>query len=163
MDIRSGLFLEWPLMKRRKTRPTALVAEVASISEGRNLRLTPIRRRILDLMARLDRAVGAYELLAELRRDDPAFKVVTVYRALDFLRAQGFVHRIESLNAFVVCWHPEERHQAQLLVCESCGDVREVDVPDVAALLGKKARAAGFTRIHQTIEAHGLCRLCGAG
>lgn len=150
-------------MKKRKTQPNTLVAEVVTISEGRKLRLTPIRRRILDLMARLDRAVGAYELLAELRKTDPDFKVVTVYRTLDFLRAHGFVHRVESLNAFVVCWHPEEKHQAQLLICESCGDVREVDVPDIADLLGRKARAAGFTRIHQTVEAHGLCRLCGAG
>lgn len=149
-------------MKRRKTQPTALVAEVATISEDRKLRLTPIRRQILNLMARLNRAVGAYELLAEMRKTDPGFKIVTVYRALEFLCQHGFVHRIESLNAFVVCWHPEEKHQAQLLICESCGDVREVDVPDIADLLGRKARAAGFTRVHQTIEAHGLCKSCGA-
>ena len=149
-------------MRRRRTQLTDLAAEVVTISEGRKLRLTPIRRRIFNLMARLDRAVGAYELLAELRRTDPDFKIVTVYRSLEFLRKHGFVHRIESLNAFVVCWHPEEKHQAQLLICKSCGDVREMDVPDIADLLGKKARAAGFTRVHQTIEAHGLCRACGA-
>ena len=150
------------MTKKRKTQPTLLVAEVATISQDRKLRLTPIRRRMLDLMARLDRAVGAYELLAELRKSDPGFKIITVYRALEFLRRHGFVHRIESLNAFVVCWKPEHKHEAQLLICDGCGDVHEMDVPDISDMLGRKARAAGFTRVHQTIEAHGFCRSCGA-
>lgn len=150
-------------MKKTRNRSGALIDEVAGISQDRKLRLTPIRREILRLMARKNKAVGAYELLAELQKSDPDSKIITVYRALEFLREHGFIHRIESLNAFVVCWHPERKHQAQLIICENCGEVKEVEVPDIADQLDKTAKAAGFTRLSQTIEAHGLCRDCGAG
>lgn len=140
----------------------ALINEVASISQDRKLRLTPIRREILRLMAKKDRAVGAYELLADLQKSDPQSKIITVYRALEFLREHGFIHRIESLNAFVVCWHPEHRHDAQLIICDHCGDVEEVEVPGIAEQINKKAKAAGFTKLSQTIEVHGLCRDCSS-
>lgn len=149
-----------PGMKKSKPDVAALMTEAAAISHQRKLRLTPIRKNLLQLMARLNRAVGAYELLAELQKSDPEFRIVMVYRTLDFLRKHGFIHRIESLNAFIVCWHPEDNHQAQLLICDSCKEVREVEVPGIAELLGKKARAAGFTGIQQTVEAHGICSAC---
>ncbi len=86
----------------------------------------------------------------------------TIYRTLDFLLEQGFIHRIESLNAFIGCDHPKRRHEYQLLICESCGVVRELHLPELSGELYASAEAAGFRPSRQTMEVSGLCRDCQA-
>ena len=71
---------------------------------ARAQRLTPMRRQVLEALLASHKPLGAYEIierLADKRRPAP----ITVYRALDFLRDNGLVHRIESRNAFVACVH----------------------------------------------------------
>src|SRR5262245_4876474 len=84
-------------------------------------RLTPLRRRVLELVWASHRPAGAYALLDRLREDGRGAAPPTVYRALDFLLERGLIHRIESLNAFVGCAHPGENHLVQFLICRSCG------------------------------------------
>ena len=84
----------------------------------------------------------------------------TVYRALEFLVEHGFVHKIESLNAFVGCDRPDGDHVGQFLICGSCQQVGELDDPDIAKLIVKKAKTIGFVVSHQTIEVRGLCCNC---
>src|SRR5256885_4073285 len=50
-----------------------------------------------------------------------------VYRALDKLAEQGVVHRLESLNAYVCCSHPDEGSHdfSAFAICDSCGQVDE--------------------------------------
>lgn len=123
-------------------------------------RLTGRRRRVLELVWRSHRAVKAYDLLAQMANEDPGVKPPTVYRALDFLIAQGLVHRIESLNAFVGCVRPGQVHHEQFLICDDCGTVQEVEVPEVGRSLTKAASGAGFQAAHQTVEVHGRCDSC---
>ena len=85
----------------------------------------------------------------------------TVYRALDFLREQGLVHKIERLNAFIPCAEADHRHHAaQFLICRTCGRVVEMQDPDVASVLARAAKDAGFSISNATIEAEGLCSTC---
>ena len=39
------------------------------------------------------------------------------YRALDFLVENGFVHKIERLNAFVACALPGTVHSPAFMIC----------------------------------------------
>ena len=86
-------------------------------------RLTTIRRRVLSLILQNHEPVKAYDLLAQLREDNPRAAPPTVYRALDFLQEEGFVHRIATLNAFVACGEPGDVHGGQFLICSDCGAV----------------------------------------
>ncbi len=54
-------------------------------------------------MSLQDGAISAYDLLDLLREAEPQAKPPTVYRALDFLLEQGFVHKVESTNSYVLC------------------------------------------------------------
>jgi len=126
----------------------------------RGARLTGRRRRVLELVWRSHRAAKAYDLLEEMARDEPGVKPPTVYRALDFLIAQGLVHRIESLNAFVGCTCPGKAHREQFLICDDCGKVQEVEIPEVGRSLAKAATGAGFQAAHQMVEVHGRCDSC---
>ena len=126
----------------------------------RGLRLTPIRRRVLELVWKSHEPVKAYELLEILRREKKGAAPPTVYRALDFLKEEGFVHRIESLNAYVGCGEPGHNNTAQFLICHKCGVVAELDDAEIEGLITHKAGSLGFRIKHQTIEVQGLCTDC---
>lgn len=131
------------------------------LCQERGERLTPTRRRVLELILARGEPVGAYALLDALRSADGRNAAPpTVYRALDFLLAQGLIHRIESLNAFVACPHACTTHQAQYLICRNCGGATEIaDTGIVAAILAAAARAE-FHVERQGIEITGICRAC---
>lgn len=130
------------------------------LCEERGVRFTPQRRRVLELIWSNHESVKAYDLLEALKASDPAAKPATVYRALDFLLEQGFIHRVESLNAFIGCPEPEQRHDLLLLICECCHTVEELPVPAVMAAVDQAIQSAGFTAKRQAFEVHGLCAEC---
>ena len=132
----------------------------AAVCRERQLRLTPLRRRVLELVWQRHMPVGAYELLDALRSDGRRADPPTVYRALDFLLENGFVHRIESLNAYVGCGEPGQAHNGQFLMCGTCGRVAELEDPAISALIRQKADDLGFRISRQTVEVTGLCGEC---
>ena len=143
------------------------VAAVELACQERGLRLTPIRSRVLSLIADAGKPVKAYELLELVREGKAEGRGVgadappTVYRALDFLMANGFVHKLESVNAFVACHHPNAaQHSAPFLICDGCHKAVELEDEHVVATLDAQARALGFSPQTQTLEVHGLCAEC---
>ncbi|ADZ71127.1 Fur family transcriptional regulator [Polymorphum gilvum] len=105
----------------------------------------------------------AYTILDRLR-DDGFRAPLQVYRALDKLVEFGLVHRLESLNAFVACRHPdcEEHETIAFAICEKCGGVIEFADDRITANLKAWAKQEGFALAKTTIELRGLCRACQA-
>jgi Fur family zinc uptake transcriptional regulator len=68
----------------------------------------PDPRTRAGLIADAGKPIKAYDLLDKVREGEGAGAAAppTVYRALDFLLANGFIHKLESVNAFVACHHP---------------------------------------------------------
>lgn len=126
----------------------------------RGVRFTPLRRRVLELIWSSHESAKAYDLLDALKVSDPAAKPATVYRALDFLLEQGLIHRVESLNAFIGCTVPEQRHELLLLICDRCHNVEERPALDVMAAAARESAAAGFVARRQLFEVHGICADC---
>ena len=133
-------------------------AEISCLAQG--ARLTPIRRRVLELVWASHEPVGAYGLLDRLGAEGIKAVPPTVYRALEFLLEHGLVHRLERLNAYVGCSHSHGPHAAQFLICAGCGRVAELDDPAIGDALQKGAAARGFTVRRQTVEVEGLCPDC---
>ncbi|MEO8243684.1 MAG: transcriptional repressor [bacterium] len=123
-------------------------------------RLTPVRRRTLEILLESPRALGAYEVLERLVTDGYANQPPVAYRALDFLVDQGLVHRIRRLNAFAACLHVGEAHAPVFLICRECHMVAEAPAAGVASALQDAARSLHFTVERSTIEALGLCPAC---
>ena len=138
----------------------AALAKAETSCSQRGLRLTAIRRRVLELVWRNHGPVKAYDLLAVLKAEKKGAAPPTVYRALEFLQEEGFVHRIESLNAYVGCGEPGHQSTSQFLICHLCGVVAELDDDEIGKLIVRKASKLGFTSKHQTIEIQGLCNDC---
>jgi Fur family zinc uptake transcriptional regulator len=138
-----------------------IVREVEHECDARSLRLTPLRREVLELVAKARRPVKAYDLLESLRDRHAGAAPPTVYRALDFLLENGFIHKLESINAFVFCQHPAEAHQVPFLICDVCESATEVcDEGAIAHLIERQAHDFGFRAKAQTLEVHGVCRRC---
>jgi Fur family zinc uptake transcriptional regulator len=126
----------------------------------RGLRLTPARACVLEALLESHRALTAYELLDRLREAGLGSQPPVAYRALDFLVANGFAHRIERLSAFVACSHAGADHAAAFLICRNCRGVAEAILPQVEAGLADSAAREGFAVERTVIEGEGLCAGC---
>lgn len=137
---------------------TLLSAEAICMDKG--VRLTTIRRRVLELICSSHKAIGAYELLDLFREEDSKAKPITIYRALDFLMEVGLVHKIESLNAFIGCLQAETKHQSVILICDNCKNAFEIDATSIYQTIFLMSKRIQFTPASLTIELHGLCFSC---
>jgi len=121
------------------------------------LRLTPPRQMVLDILCHSDRPMGAYDVLAKLAEKIDNPKPPTAYRAIDFWCDHGFVHRIESLNAYVTCCDDHKHHDTHFLVCQDCHAVTEIHE---SASSRPKKLPDGFVAKKTVTETHGLCGEC---
>lgn len=131
-----------------------------TLCRRRGVRLTEQRRRVLAVVCASDRPLGAYEILAAIRQASPRAAPPTVYRALDFLQAQGLVHKLETLHAYVGCTRPEHEHAGQFLICTACGDVTELADEGIRRSLRQAAAASGFRPQRRVVELTGTCAHC---
>ncbi|MDA7425436.1 helix-turn-helix domain-containing protein [Thalassococcus lentus] len=138
---------------------TALTVAEAECRE-KGLQLTPVRKRVLELLLSRHKAMGAYDVLETLREEGLGSQPPVAYRALDFLVTHGFAHRIERLNAFIACAHPGERHAPSFLICRGCSAVAEAPGRPAARALRGAAEDMGFVLERVMIEAEGLCPEC---
>ena len=131
------------------------------ICADKAVRLTSLRKRVLELVWQSHAPVKAYDILEELRGDKYSSAPPTVYRALEFLQENGLVHKIESLNAYYGCSAEEAQHSPQFLICEDCGDVAEVSQQQsLEEKISELAKQAGFKIKDQVIEIKGVCANC---
>ncbi len=105
-------------------------------------------------------ALGAYDILEKLREEGLGSQPPVAYRALDFLTANGFAHKIERLNAFVACAHPGRDHAPAFMICRSCDAVAETPAAQDDDSVATAAVAAGFLIERTVVEAEGLCPAC---
>ncbi|MBK5933559.1 Fur family zinc uptake transcriptional regulator [Rhodovulum imhoffii] len=137
----------------------AAIAQAEILMAARNQRLTPVRKRTLEILLQAHKALGAYEVLDKLVDDGFRRQPPVAYRALDFLVAQGLAHRIRRLNAFAACMYPGRVHVPAFLICEGCQALAELPGQAVAEALDTAA-PVGFKIDRLSIEAAGLCLAC---
>ncbi len=138
------------------------LARAEAIATDRGLRLTPVRRRVLEILLEEHRALGAYDVLDRLAADGFGNQPPVAYRALDFLVENGLAHRIRRLNAFTACTHPGEVHSPAFFICTGCETVAEAPGGAIRAAMEEAADALGFVVERTSIEAVGTCPACRA-
>lgn len=137
-----------------------LLARAEALAEAQGIRLTPVRRRTLEILLEAHRAMGAYDVLERLAAEGFGKQPPVAYRALEFLVENGLAHRVRRLNAFTACMTPGEAHAPVFLICEGCGTIAETPGETVRAALETEASAADFIVHRSSIEAVGLCPAC---
>lgn len=130
--------------------------------------LTKNQVHVLEKLERASGPLSAYTLLDQLR--DQGFRApLQVYRALDTLVKGGFVHRLESLNAFVACadqhdhgGHAHEAGMTAFAICDKCSQVTELSDTEIGERLEEWVGASGFVAKRAVIEFRGTCAKCAA-
>ena len=141
---------------------TALIKNLESYCSEHGLRYTPPRYQVLQVIAGSTKPVGAYDIIEDMDKITDKPKPTTVYRAIDFLQQHGFIHKIESMNAFVVCHAGHSHDGSQFIVCDDCGKVEEVHLCHLPSDLERKVNETGFTMMYWNTEIHGRCDACRA-
>lgn len=147
--------------RREQQAAAEQIALAMNLCRRRGVRLTPLRRQILELLWESARPRGAYELIEvlELINARPVAPP-TVYRALEFLITQGFACKIESRNAFVPCAHPERCHERIFLICGDCMVWVELEDQRFEQQLADEATHLGFRTTRRVVEVLGTCANC---
>jgi Fur family zinc uptake transcriptional regulator len=118
-------------------------------------------QRVLAALTKSGKPMSAYDIL-DIARSDTMKAPVQVYRALQKLGRLGRVHRVEALNAFVVCAdHHDDLHKPGFVICRDCGTVREFEDTRVASV-AKKAAGEEFSIETISLEIYGRCAPCEA-
>lgn len=126
-------------------------------------RLTKNQLRVLEKLEASSGPLSAYMLLDQLR--DQGFRApLQVYRALEGLMNAGFVHRLESMNAFVACSEPHDHSHRMIAfaICDKCGQVSEFSDEVIGEQLDAWVGSTGFAAKRAVIEFRGTCAKCAA-
>ena len=133
----------------------------------RGLRLTRVRRLVLEFLLDAKMPVKAYDILDALRHDAPkALTPASIYRALDYLLHEGLVHKVGTLNAYVACAQTcaetcNQRHSPVfMLVCPGCRKSREIHDPGLYQTIFSTMQQQGFQLQGDTVELTGICPGC---
>lgn len=136
-----------------------MLGRIAVRLKEKGERFTTPRRNVMGALLEHGKVAKAYDIIEMIEQD---VKPMTVYRALDFLSAQGLVHRIESMNAYAVCVEDHCEHKdSQYLICDTCEKIEELHNHKIDHLIADAVEQHGFTVHTKSIEIHGMCKDCG--
>ncbi|MBB3399338.1 MULTISPECIES: Fur family transcriptional regulator [unclassified Rhizobium] len=126
-------------------------------------KLTRNQGLVLSVLEGAGQPLSAYGILDRLRGEGLKAPL-QVYRALDKLVEVGRVHRLESMNAFVVCCHSNHGHIHSRFtafeICDACGKASEFHDEAMEDALMQHARNGRFKIRTTAIEVRGICREC---
>lgn len=124
-------------------------------------KLTRNQMLVFSVLEKEKTPLSAYTILDRLRGEGLRAPL-QVYRALKQLIAEKRVHRLESVNAFMACAHPEQHGQGTtvFIICEKCNKVSEFVSPSIAEDILILTQKIGFLPHTGTIEIRGLCSNC---
>ncbi len=123
--------------------------------------LTRNQTLVLGALNNSKAPLSAYAILDALRGEGLRAPL-QVYRALEKLVELGFVHRLESLNAFVACQHVgcDGVDSVAFAICGTCGKVDEVQDATLSQELKTVSEKTGFALAHSVVELRGTCGKC---
>lgn len=128
-------------------------------------RLTRNERLVLSVLSASKGAMKAYELLSSLK-DHGVKAPMTVYRALDRLEEKGLIHKLDAVNAFVVCNHDTPHPVQTFSICSVCNKVEELEETGPRHLDWRTVQGLADPRRFSTdsvrVELRGICADCAA-
>ena len=88
--------------------------------------LTPSRTLVIKTLSKHKKPISAYELRDEINnKGNVNINISQIYRVLEFWIDLGLIHKISSINKFLLCITPEEKHTHMLNFCTVCEKVFE--------------------------------------
>lgn len=139
-------------------RPSGLECRLAVL--GADVRLTPHRREVFQVLAESTDHPTAYDILARVKDRSPGISLATVYNCLEHLTSSGLIKQVHVERA-------QSRYCANLhehvhFHCERCGQISDAH-PTAAfdpSIFWQLPAGAKINRTDLAIR--GLCPACAA-
>lgn len=134
------------------------------MTNGLEIKLTPLRKDVLNILKNSSGPMGAYEILDKLKAIRSGAEPPTVYRVLNYLVEKHLIHRIESQNAYVSCSHfidSPALHHAILFSCKKCGSSREFQNEEIFKVITRFSAENQLRIENSFFEMTGMCGECG--
>lgn len=125
-----------------------------------NLRMTPERRTVLDVILSREGHFDAEELLQFLRRRQKPVSRATLYRTLDHLRGAGLVKMHRFGRGHALFEHVYGRKHHDHLVCDRCGRVIEFVNEEIERLQELVCDQHDFRSTNHVMQIFGVCSEC---
>ncbi len=137
-----------------------LINKAREYCETKKHRFTLPRERVLSILKQAKIPMGAYQILEALSSSHEKVNPPTIYRAIEFWLKHGFIHRIESMNAFIVCCEHLQHDNFCIFICDGCQQVIELDMCHLPAPMTNDIVKKQLKITHASTEVHGKCRQC---
>jgi len=139
--------------------------KIESLCQKANISLTKKRREILTILSDENQPLSAYDIVQQFNdRFQQSIPAMSVYRILDVFITAGLVHKLDSINSYMICDHLNCDHEhlnAQFLICDVCHSVEELTINDQThELITSCINKVGFKMNSLQFELHGICRAC---
>lgn len=121
-------------------------------------KITGPRLLILEIFEKAKRPLFTDELADKITGK---MDLSTLYRILAFLEKEGYIHKLH-FSTDKACYELANQDHHHHIVCESCGEIEDIDSEGLESALRK---AAGGSKKFRTISRHsleffGFCRSC---
>ena len=132
------------------------------ICKNNDLRFTNLRKKVFSIILNDHKPFKAYDILSILQKDDPAAKPITIYRCLDFLLDNNFIHKLHLSNSYIACSDPEKLKKCSFLICDKCNDVIEYCNQDFSMIIDGISNKNNFKINNFSLEIRGICDSCNS-
>jgi Fe2+ or Zn2+ uptake regulation protein len=149
------------VMKKLRRKPISLKTIIRQL-QGRGVRMTRVRKEVLEMVMAAGRPVGAFQVLEQLHRHNVLVNKTTVYRELAFLVGEGVLRQVHTKQKAVL-YEPADRPHHHHLICTTCGSMEGVRLPEMEQRLRKleeSVQLTGFAVKEHALEFYGTCGNC---
>lgn len=133
-----------------------------SVLKRLNLKVTPRRIAVLDVLAGEGTFLGAEQVWTKVRERAKRVGLPTVYRILEELAERGFLARVFQDNRRLYYYCRNEHHHHHF-VCVSCRKVEDIDLCVMDGLEREVSERIKGTVFSHILQIEGLCRVCTEG
>ena len=125
----------------------------------KNQTLTKNHRIVLNLLQDSGEPLKAYFILDSLIKEG-LNSPLQVYRALDKLVELGKIHKVESLNSFIICNNSNCASNTAFTICERCGKVKEIKNNNLTEGVNELVRENKLNITRYNLEFYVVCNTC---
>lgn len=138
----------------------ALKKKVLKFCADKKQRITLPRMEVLKIISLNKKPIKAYDILKKLSLVIENPKPPTAYRAIDFWLKHNFIHRVDSINAYIICKADHLHKGVQFMICDHCGKVIESHLCDLPEIIKNNVKKNIFQLSKWNLEIIGKCSQC---
>ncbi len=132
------------------------------ISKLRNkgLKVTEERLKILEEVFSRHDHFDVETIVNKMNEERTGVSRATVYRTIELLLEFGFINKLVLGNGSVRYEHIIGHSNHEHLICEVCGTILEVRIPELEKIQEEIALQNYFVPSRRTFNVYGVCRKC---